>query len=180
MNRCIECDTAVSRRATRCRSCYRIWKRGPQNPSSLPGYRCCTTCGEDKPLSCFPTSSKISDGHRPKCRECDSAAARERYRRDIEASRARSREKATASMRRHRERRNQLQREYRSKAPEKLRAYQLVQHAIATKQIVVPEACSSCGATDRRLHGHHEDYYRPLDVEWLCTVCHKHRHLEAA
>lgn len=40
---------------------------------------------------------------------------------------------------------------------------------------ITPEACSVCGSTDR-IHGHHEDYSRPLDVIWLCPIHHSWRH----
>ena len=32
-------------------------------------------------------------------------------------------------------------------------------------------SCARCGSTIG-LHGHHEDYSRPLDVVWLCGPCH--------
>lgn len=35
--------------------------------------------------------------------------------------------------------------------------------------------CSRCGTT-KNVHGHHEDYDRPLDVIWLCARCHRLRH----
>jgi transposase-like protein len=38
-----------------------------------------------------------------------------------------------------------------------------------------PDACSNCGS-DRAIGAHHDDYARPLDVEWLCQRCHGLRH----
>lgn len=31
--------------------------------------------------------------------------------------------------------------------------------------------CQSCGATER-IEAHHEDYTKPLEIIWLCRVCH--------
>lgn len=47
--------------------------------------------------------------------------------------------------------------------------------AVLKGDLVRPDRCESCGAA-RQLDGHHEDYSRPLDVEWLCRVCHRRRH----
>jgi hypothetical protein len=33
-----------------------------------------------------------------------------------------------------------------------------------------------CG--EPKVHAHHEDYSRPLDVTWLCQKCHVQRHVE--
>lgn len=38
-----------------------------------------------------------------------------------------------------------------------------------------PETCSSCGDATN-LHGHHNDYRQPLEVEWLCPHCHREVH----
>jgi hypothetical protein len=35
-----------------------------------------------------------------------------------------------------------------------------------------PDRCTSCGARGP-VQGHHADYSRPLDVEWLCRRCHR-------
>jgi hypothetical protein len=44
-------------------------------------------------------------------------------------------------------------------------------------RVVKPTVCEGCGA-EKRLHGHHEDYGKPLEVRWLCGMCHKARHRE--
>jgi hypothetical protein len=51
--------------------------------------------------------------------------------------------------------------------------------AIRNGQLVRPESCERCGAQpglDRLgrslIHGHHRDYNKPLEVEWICVRCH--------
>jgi hypothetical protein len=51
--------------------------------------------------------------------------------------------------------------------------------ALQAGKIVRPEACSRCGDKPgrsrygrSRIHAHHHDYSKPLDVEWLCARCH--------
>ncbi|SRR6266568_2519485 len=45
---------------------------------------------------------------------------------------------------------------------------------------LVRKPCERCGATEPTVHGHHEDYDRPLDVVWLCQYHHLIRHNELA
>jgi hypothetical protein len=47
--------------------------------------------------------------------------------------------------------------------------------AARDKGKIVPAPCKRCGATIN-IHGHHENYARPLDLTWLCSVCHGTRH----
>ena len=54
-------------------------------------------------------------------------------------------------------------------------AHKLVFFAIKLGLIVKPENCSECGVKTK-LEGHHEDYKKPLDVVWLCKLCHQQRH----
>jgi len=42
--------------------------------------------------------------------------------------------------------------------------------------IVTRQPCGVCGSPDA--HAHHEDYYKPLEVVWLCPRHHNHRHRE--
>lgn len=65
-------------------------------------------------------------------------------------------------------------RAYRRRHPDRDRAWHAVDAAVRSGVLVRPERCP-CGR-DARVHGHHDDYSRPLDVLWLCAVCHKARH----
>ncbi|KKL93303.1 hypothetical protein LCGC14_1876020 [marine sediment metagenome] len=55
--------------------------------------------------------------------------------------------------------------------PEKAKAHSAVNYAIATGRLVRPLICESCNKR-RFVEAHHENYSKPLDVEWLCTKCH--------
>lgn len=61
------------------------------------------------------------------------------------------------------------------------KAYSKVRNAIKYGVLVRPDICERCGkdpgkASDGRskIHAHHHDYDKPLDVEWLCAKCHRY------
>ena len=56
------------------------------------------------------------------------------------------------------------------------RAHGLVALAIRDGILIRPAHCERCGA--ERPVAHHEDYDYPLDVVWLCRLCHSKRHVE--
>ncbi len=59
--------------------------------------------------------------------------------------------------------------------PEKRAAHVLLGSAIKRGDVEKPDVCQECGAGGR-IHGHHEDYSKPLEVDWLCATCHAKRH----
>ena len=58
---------------------------------------------------------------------------------------------------------------YRKRHPEKYKARYMVMDAVRRGSLVkLP--CKVCG--DKKTHGHHEDYSKPLEVIWLCKTHH--------
>lgn len=58
--------------------------------------------------------------------------------------------------------------------PDKRLAHSRVQDALEMGTLT-RQPCEGCGAT--RVHAHHDDYAKPLDVRWLCPRCHRRHHL---
>jgi hypothetical protein len=54
-------------------------------------------------------------------------------------------------------------------------AYTYVEKALTSGELVRASICEDCGIMDLHLHGHHEDYDKPLTIEWLCNSCHRRR-----
>jgi len=90
----------------------------------------------------------------------------DKYQQQLEASAAWKK----ANKARHAE----LARAYRKRNPEKLKAQNELNYAIRSGRME-RKPCEVCG-TDQRVHAHHHDYSKPLDVRWLCFVCHKKAH----
>ena len=57
------------------------------------------------------------------------------------------------------------------KFPEKLKAKRALKYAIAAGKIRRSVFCENCGLP-AKTEGHHPDYNKPLEVEWLCRLCH--------
>lgn len=65
------------------------------------------------------------------------------------------------------------QREWRNRHPQRYQAHKAVQNALR-KGLIVKQPCEICGAL--RVDGHHREYGRPLEVQWLCRKHHVQHH----
>ena len=68
---------------------------------------------------------------------------------------------------------------YKKNNLEKIKARWFLNSAVRLGKIIKPKTCSSCGKI-KRLQGHHHINYDKknyLNVLWLCSTCHKQRHL---
>lgn len=59
-------------------------------------------------------------------------------------------------------------------------AYRKVRAAIVSGLLIRPKTCNRCGIEPppcsdgrSRIQAHHHDYSKPLDVEWICSKCHR-------
>ncbi len=57
-----------------------------------------------------------------------------------------------------------------------IKVYASLQVYLAKRQgRLVPQPCEICDST-RVIEAHHQDYTKPLNVNWLCASCHRTLH----
>lgn len=142
----------------------------------------CKACGETKGDDEF----YISDNGR--CKECIKSRVRSnraknadyyraydamRFKRDPWRLEGNLKRQATPE---YREEKKKTTRKWLDNNPEKRSAHLMVQNAVNRGEIIKPSSCSICGRNDCRIHGHHTDYSKPLEVMWLCPKCHMDQH----
>ena len=148
----------------------------------------CRSCFKEKPLSEFYRHKQMFDGYLNKCKECTKSRVTAHRNDNIEAAREYDRKRSKQSHRLKANRENSKQyrdsgrhaevnKRYRVENPEKYRAHNILNNATRDGKIKKPYKCKACKKR-RVLHGHHDDYSKPLDVDWLCAQCHKDHHKE--
>lgn len=60
----------------------------------------------------------------------------------------------------------------RSVYPERAAARIALGNAVRDGRREKPDRCEECREPSPRIHGHHDDYSKPLEVRWLCSACH--------
>lgn len=134
--------------------------------------KACFKCGNVLALSEFYKHPRMGDGHLGKCKACTkkdvSANYAKRRKQYSEYDRQRYKDPARrAKLAEYTNRRRKLN-------PVKAKAWRQVHYALRTGKLRrLP--CSSCGSK-KNVQAHHEDYSKPLDVVWLCFVCHREHH----
>lgn len=134
----------------------------------------------------------MADGHLNHCKECKRAYQQVRV-----VEKSEDPEWVAAEVERHRkkalrqyyerlrfdpaylERRSEIRERWIERNPEKRSAHFAVNNAVRDGRITKPDHCEECGAGGL-IHGHHDNYSRPLDVVWLCPPCHMKRHRKTA
>ena len=140
--------------------------------------RICPVCKQWKLWEEFARQAKGKNGRQCWCRACFRV-----YNADPK-QRQRNKESATpnrASVTKHylasekgMKTRRKTERKRREHHPERLRAKDRVKYAIRIGRLV-RQPCEVCGMTDR-VHAHHDDYDKPLEIRWLCYVHHREHH----
>lgn len=119
----------------------------------------CSKCLRSKELSKFNRRARSRDGLNTACREC---------------TKARSRKYLVSALGR------KTRTKYRKEVAEvrdkkKLHARRKVKEALKDGRLV-RQSCMNCD--DKLSHAHHQDYERPLEVIWLCAICHRSVHMD--
>jgi hypothetical protein len=128
----------------------------------------------------------MADGRLGKCKECAKKDVRDNRRARLDYYVSYDRERAMlphrVSARQHyirtplgKEALRRAHAKYRHEYPERTKARNILSNAIRDGKIKRADACWCCGSQNR-IHGHHPDYSRPLDVVWLCNTCHVEAH----
>lgn len=64
---------------------------------------------------------------------------------------------------------------WKKRNPQKSAAHTLVLWAIKTGILKKPIMCEECNK-ECKVEAHHVDYFKPLDIHWLCKKCHSKKH----
>lgn len=148
----------------------------------------CKGCGLEKDPSLFYSSSKS------KCKECTKIAVRKNreankeYYQEYDRNRPNQEERNLKNIERtktgyssdpdYREKILATKSAWGLVNPEKRRAQSKLNNAVRDGKISKPHGCQHCGASERKIQGHHWSYLPEhwLDVIWLCTGCHGKEH----
>ena len=129
----------------------------------------CFKCKKTKDLGDFYVHRMMADGHLGKCKECTKLDVR--LRSIIDHEKVAEYDRKRSKMPRRKEHLENNARAWNAKYPERYKAHYLLRNAVRDSRIVKSPICEVCGKGGK-IHGHHTDYSRPLEVVWLCAQCH--------
>ncbi len=110
----------------------------------------CRVCHNSKNINDFYRDKTKRDGYQNSCKKCDN-------------------ERTAKYHQAHPEKPNEVKLAYIAKFPNRQKARTLVSQAIK-KGLLVRKKCEICESD--KSQAHHDDYTKPLDVRWLCSLHH--------
>jgi len=111
----------------------------------------------------------MHDGHLNKCKACAKADVFLHRSLNIEKIREYDRGRGNRQP-------SNYSRKYAERYPLKNKATTMVGNYIRDKKLF-KKPCEQCG-TLIRIHAHHDDYFQPLRVRWLCAAHHRQWHVK--
>tara|TARA_R110000868_G_C10908442_1_gene764782 strand:+ start:580 stop:996 length:417 start_codon:yes stop_codon:yes gene_type:complete len=128
----------------------------------------CFKCGVEQPRSEFYRHPQMGDGLLGKCKACTKWDVTENRDGKLETVREYDRKRGNRQT-------YEWKQKYSATHPVEIAARKAVRSAVVAGRLV-KQPCEVCGAT-YRIHGHHDDYSKPLDVRWLCAKHHRQHHV---
>lgn len=134
----------------------------------------CRTCDTEKKKDDFGKRAASVDGLAAKCKLCQKKYDKKRamlpHRMEARAEYAKTENGREANKR--------AKKKYLDNNAIKRGANVIVGNAVRDGKLEKQYFCSVCGIDNVRIHGHHDDYAKPLEVRWLCSICHNDWHRE--
>ena len=132
--------------------------------------RTCTECSQALPITEFYKHPQMGDGYLNQCKGCKRAYQRDRHHRKMLDPEWRAKERARS--------RKKMKGKAQKRDKVKRSAHTAVSNAVRDGRLTAPDQCEQCGHdfSHFRREAHHNDYDKPLEVEWLCSICHGKRH----
>lgn len=127
----------------------------------------CTACRTIKPFDDFYDHQ---GGKMGVCKGCHKAAVRARARTNPAVQEYDRRRSKTPERRAHIQ---LVSKRWREEHPDAYKAQTAVGNAIRDGKLK-KQPCEICG--NKKVHGHHRNYLKPLEVTWLCARCHHRLH----
>lgn len=150
----------------------------------------CIKCGLKKTLDEYYRHKQTRDGYLNKCKSCAKEDTRNNRKANSEYykeyDRKRFQEDPRVRLRHKRYQKTEEGKASLKKSKEKWisnnrvkRATHIsVGNALTKGLLKKPNKCEECGKEGGRINGHHDDYTKPLEVRWLCCLCHTKWHKE--
>ena len=132
----------------------------------------CTKCKNTLSKLAFSKDSRRKDNLQGWCKSCMKKATC-RWRKSLRGKESqKQRDKKYGRTEKGKKTNKKASAKHREVHPERTKAHNAVMIALRNGRLT-KQPCP-CGET--KVEGHHEDYSKPLDVEWLCTKHHKQLH----
>ena len=146
----------------------------------------CSKCKAEKEFSKFSKNRSSRDGFQTWCNKClwgyrqtvKGKETRQRYCQSEVGKK--SKQKSDKRYQQTNAYRESRLRSYYTQCklhPEKVKAVSIVGHAVRDGKLQRSVFCEECGLPGKT-EGHHPDYSKPLEVDWVCQGCHIKRHRE--
>ena len=145
----------------------------------------CSCCKTMLPIEKFYRNGSMTDGRSFWCKPCTLDSQKDYYaNRGGKAISARWRNSTSGlkSRRRYNSSENgkivmcRALKKHNNAYPERTGSRRALNNAVRDGRIERPSECSECSDNRIPIEAHHEDYFKPLEVEWLCRPCHLQRH----
>ena len=148
----------------------------------------CKECNKEKEISEFYVHKQMKDGHLNKCKKCVQNKIHEYRLNNLNALREYDKKrnslphrvkarKEYSKTKQGKIARKKAALNYKNNHPFRYVAHQLISNAIKNGKLIKQNYCSECNST-LKIEAHHDDYTKPMDIRWLCELCHIrwHRH----
>ena len=130
----------------------------------------CRVCGDEKDRGDFYAAHISETLAHGECKECTKERVRHRARTNPKVQEY---DRARAKLPHVRERIAHVATRWNAANPDAYKAHYTLSNAVRDGKIA-RQPCLFCG--EFKVHAHHRDYSKPLDVIWLCPKCHHRLH----